>query len=413
MKKVGRRIVAGRPVMLGSLQYGLGSSLRAVDRPDDVLAALDAAEEAYGDVLDTGRRDMVQRITDVQVRRARTFQELGRVTDSILEMDGVVRAAVLAGPDGDVFEFELGLSRLLYTNALVLNQYGDPDLILSSADAVVRLITSNGLKVNTLEGGDRAYYIDMLRCAATIAMREHAEQGRAEIAASAGRIAVDTWAEVERSKFPQLIREMGEMPSMYRNSIVRAAACYGKLTEALGQRELSQRYRDFARGLDADVAGRAEQNWLGIGIGIGSITMGTALHRARNLLGVGQVPDEVLLLGGPDNARSRFTTNQRCPRSQWAASARELARIVAPLARHPQLVATLGLEAHLLYASSLAVAEDATAWHVANSRHWMYLLRDLVKAFEQAGDQAICQDLERWTDVTCEVINPFHDPHGH
>lgn len=399
--------------MLGSLQYGLGSSLRAVDRPDDVLAALDAAEEAYGDVLDTGRRDMVQRITDVQVRRARTFQELGRVTDSILEMDGVVRAAVLAGPDGDVFEFELGLSRLLYTNALVLNQYGDPDLILSSADAVVRLITSNGLKVNTLEGGDRAYYIDMLRCAATIAMREHAEQGRAEIAASAGRIAVDTWAEVERSKFPQLIREMGEMPSMYRNSIVRAAACYGKLTEALGQRELSQRYRDFARGLDADVAGRAEQNWLGIGIGIGSITMGTALHRARNLLGVGQVPDEVLLLGGPDNARSRFTTNQRCPRSQWAASARELARIVAPLARHPQLVATLGLEAHLLYASSLAVAEDATAWHVANSRHWMYLLRDLVKAFEQAGDQAICQDLERWTDVTCEVINPFHDPHGH
>jgi len=398
-------------VMLGSLQYGLGSSLRAVNRPDDALAALDAAEEAYGDVLDTGRRDMVQRITDVQVRRARTFQELGRVTDSILEMDSVVRAAVLAGPDGDVFEFELGLSRLLYTNALVLNQYGDPDLILSSADAVVRLITSNDLKVNTLEGGDRAYYIDMLRCAATIAMRGHAEQGRAEIAASAGRIAVDTWAEVERSKFPQLIREMGEMPSMYRNSIVRAAACYGKLTEALGQRELSQRYRDFARGLDADVAGRTEQNWLGLGIG--SITMGTALHRARNLLGVGQVPDEVLLLGGPDNARSRFTTNQRCPRSQWATSARELARIVAPLAQHPQLVATLGLEAHLLYASSLAVAEDATAWHVANSRHWMYLLRDLVKAFEQAGDQAICQDLERWTDVTCEVINPFHDPHGH
>lgn len=143
------------------------------------------------------------------------------------------------------------------------------------------------------------------------------------------------------------------------------------------------------------------------------MTMGTALHRARKLLGVGQVPDEVLLLGGPDNARSRFTTSQRCPRSQWADSARELARIVAPLARHPELVATLGLEAHLLYASSLAVAEDATAWHVANSRHWMYLLRDLVKAFEQAGDQAICQDLERWMDVTCEVINPFHDPHGH
>ncbi|MCX5246007.1 hypothetical protein OG895_12290 [Streptomyces sp. NBC_00201] len=397
-------------VMLGSLQYGLGSSLRAVDRPDDALAALDAAEEAYGDVLDTGRRDMAQRITDVQVRRARTFQELGQVTDSILEMDGVVRAAMLAGPDGDVFEFELGLSRLLYTNALVLGQYGDPDLILSSADAVVRLITSNGLKVNTLEG-DRAYYIDVLRCAATIAMREHAGQGRAEIAASAGRIAVDTWVEVERSEFPQLIREMGEMPSMYRISIVRAAAYYGKLTEALGQRELSERYRDFARDLDADVAGRAEQNWLGIGIG--PMTMGTALHRARKLLGVGQVPDEVLLLGGPDNARSRFTTSQRCPRSQWADSAGELARVVAPLARHPQLVATLGLEAHLLYASSLAVAEDATAWHVANSRHWMYLLRDLVKAFEQAGDQAICQDLERWMDVTCEVINPFHDPHGH
>ncbi|MCM2416787.1 hypothetical protein [Streptomyces sp. RKAG293] len=397
-------------VMLGSLQYGLGSSLRAVDRPDDALAALDAAEEAYGEVLGTGRRDMVQRITDVQVRRARTFQELGRVTDSILEMNGVVRAAVLAGPDGNVFEFELGLSRLLYTNALVLGQYGDPDLILSSADTVVRLITSNGLKVNTLEG-DRAYYIDVLRSAATIAMREHAGQGRAETAVSAGRIAVDTWVEVERSKFPQLIREMGAIPSMYRISIVRAAAYYGKLTEALGQQELSERYRDFARSVDADVAGRAEQNWLGIGIG--PMTMSTALHQARELLGVGQVSDEVLLLGGPDNARSRFTTNQRCPQSQWAASAGELARIVAPLERYPQLVAALGLEAHLLYASSLAVAEDVTAWHVANSRHWMYLLRDLVRAFEQAGDQAICQELKRWMDITCEVINPFHDPHGH
>lgn len=394
-------------VMLGSLQYGLGSSLRAVDRPEDALAALDAAQKAYGDLLDTGRRDMAQRITDVQVRRARALQELGRVTDSILEMDGVVRAAVLAGPDGDVFEFELGLSRLLYTNALVLGQYGDPDLILSSADTVVRLITANGLMVNTLEG-DRAYYIDVLRSAATIAMREHAGQGHAEIAASAGRIAVDTWVEVERSEFPQLIREMREMPAMYRISIVRAAAYYGKLTEALGQQDLSQRYRDFARSVDADVAGRAERNWLGIGIG--PMTMGTALHQARKLLGVGQVPDEVLLLGGPDNARSRFTSGQRCPQSHWAASAKELARIVAPLERYPQLVATLGLEGHLLYASSLAVAEDVTAWHVANSRHWMHLLRDLVKAFEQAGDQAMCQELKGWMDVTCEVINPSHDP---
>jgi hypothetical protein len=94
------------------------------------------------------------------------------------------------------------------------------------------------------------------------------------------------------------------------------------------------------------------------------MTMGTALHQARKLLGVGQVPDEVLLLSGSDNARSRFTTNQRCPQSQWAASAKELARIMAPLERYPPLVATLGFEAHLLYASSLAVAEDATAWHV-------------------------------------------------
>ncbi|WP_262061694.1 hypothetical protein [Streptomyces sp. STR69] len=397
-------------VMLGSLQYGLGSSLRAANRPDDALAALDAAEKAYGDVLDTGRRDMAQRITDVRVRRARTFQELGRVTDSILEMDGVVRAAVLAGPDGNAFEFELGLSRLLYTNALVLGQYGDPDLILSSADTVVRLITSNGLKINTLDG-DSAYYIDVLRSAATIAMREHAGQGRAEIAAQAGQIAVDTWVEVDRSEFPTLIREAIKSPAMYRISIVRAAAYHGKLTEALGQPELSQLYRDFARSVDADVASRAEQNWLGIGLG--RMTMGTALHQARKLLGVGQVPDEVLLLGGPDNARSRFTTNQRCPRSQWATSAKELARIVAALERHPQLVAALGLEAHLLYASSLAVAEDVRAWHVANSGHWNYLLRGLVKAFEQAGDQLMCQELERWMDVTCEVVDPFHGPHGH
>lgn len=398
-------------VMLGSLHYGLGSSLRAVNRSEDALAALDAAEEAYTDVLDTGRRDMAQRITDVQVRRARTFQELGRVTDSFLEMDEVVRAAVQTGPDGNVFEFELGLSRMLYTNALVLGQYGDPDLISSSADAVVRLIISNGPQVNALVDGDRDYYIDVVRSAATIAMREHAGQGRTEIAGWAGQIAVDTWNGADSSPFPTLSRELGELPSIYRISIVRTAAYYSKLTEALGQQELSQRYRDFARSMDADVAGRAEQNWLGIGIG--PMTMGTALRQARKLFGAGQVPDEVLMLGGPDNARSRFTTGQRCPRSQWAASAKELARIVASLQQYPQLVATLGLEAHLLYASALAVAEDVTAWHVDNSRHWMYLLRDLVTAFEGAGDQAMCQELKRWMNVTCEVINPFHGPHGH
>ena len=73
-------------LMLGSLQYGLGSSLRAVGRPDDALAALGAAEGAYQELLDSGRRDMVQRIADVQVRRARALQELGRVTDSMLEI---------------------------------------------------------------------------------------------------------------------------------------------------------------------------------------------------------------------------------------------------------------------------------------------------------------------------------------
>lgn len=397
-------------VMLGSLQYALGSSLRAVNRPHDALAALDAAEQAYTDALATGRRDMAQRITDVQVRRARAFQELGRVTDSILAMDAAVRATLLRGPDAAAFAFELGLSRLLYTNALILGQYGDPDLIVNCADTVVRLIIANGPKVNTLQE-DRAYYIDVLRSAATIALREHAGQGRAETAAAAGKIAVDTWAEVDRSQFPQLIHEVRELPAIYRASIVRTAAYYGKLTKALGQQELADRYRDFARGVDPDAAGRAERNWLGIGIG--PLTLAAALHQARTTLGADQVPDEILLLAGPGHARSTFTTNQRCPHPRWAASAGQLARIVACLRRHPQLVATLGLEAHLLYASSLAAAQDTTAWHVEHARPWMTLLRDLLTAFEQARDVPMCQDLTRWMDVTRQVINPFDDPHGH
>ena len=385
-------------VMLGSLQYGLGSGLRAVDRPDDALDALEAAEDAYREALDTGRRDMAQRIIDVRLRRARTFQELGRVTDSLLVMDRAVRAVLQAGPDGSAFEFELGLSRLLFTNAVLLGPYGDPDLVLSSVDGVVRLIISNGPRVNTLED-DRDYYVDLLRYSASIAMREHAGQGRTAIAASAGEIAIGTWGEVDRSEFPTLSRELLALPSAYRTSIARAAAYYGRLTDSLGQPELSVRYRDFARAVDADVAGAAERKWHGIGKG--PMSMATALHHARKLVGVGLVPDEVLLLGGPDNTRSTFSTTQRCPQAQWAASAERLARVVASLGQYPELVRRIGFEAHVLYASSLAETDAGAgavgAWHGANARDWTLLLRDLDRAFEDDG--AMRAELKRWMDV--------------
>jgi len=397
-------------LMLGSLQYGLGSSLRAVGRPDDALAALGAAEGAYQELLDSGRRDMVQRIADVQVRRARALQELGRVTDSMLEMDRAVQAMLASRPHGDGFEHEMGLSRLLFTNAMVLSKYGDPDLVLSSADAAVRLIMSNGLRVNTL-GDDSDYYVDVLRSAATIAMREHAGQGRAEIAAAAGEIAIGTWTEADQSEFPSLTGEMRALPPMYRTSITRAAAYYGKLTDTLGQPDLSARYLDFARGLDPGVADTAEREWPGIANG--PVSMAAAMHQARALLGSEHVPDEVLLLGGSDDTHGEYTTGQRCPQAQWAASARQLARIVAPLEQHPKLVSRIGFEAHVLYASSLAAAKAVTAWHLAHARDWMLLIQDLIRSFEHAADEAMCQELSRWMDVTNTVVNPFYDPHGH
>ena len=397
-------------VMLGALNYGLGSSLQAVNRPDDALAALDTAEEAYGEALANGRADAAQWITDVRVRQARALYALGRLTDAILAMDRVVRAALSAGPEGDVFKHELSLSRLLYTNALVMDNYGDPDLIVGSADQVVRLMIANSLKINTLEG-DNGYYIDVLRCAATIAMREHAHKGRAEPAEAAGNVAVGTWAEIDASEIPLLISETTKLPSMYRVSIVRASAYYGKLTEALGKQELARRYRDFARGADGEMAARAEQDWASRSFVW--LSLAEALYQARPILRDGEVPDEVLLLAGPDNSRSLFTVGQRCPQSQWTEAAWRLARLVPPLLNSRHVAARIGLEAHLLYASSLSVAEDKGSWHGSNAFRWRIVLECLINLIEPAGEQFLVADLRRWLEVTGEIVNNYHDPyHG-
>ncbi|BCY10656.1 hypothetical protein [Actinoplanes sp. L3-i22] len=397
-------------VMLGALNYGLGSSLQAVSRPDDALAALDAAEEAYGAALDSGRADAAQWITDVRVRRARAFHGQGRVADAILAMDRVVRAVVAEGPAGDAFEHELGLCRLLYTNALLMADYGDPDLILGSADQVVRLMLARQLKINTLEG-DNDYYVDVLRCAATIAMREHARQGRTEIAEAAGGVAVGTWAEIDASEIPSLIGETMALPPMYRVSIVRAAAYYGKLTGELGKADLARRYRDVAREVDAGLAAHAEQEWAAPATV--RMTLGVALHQARSMLRDGEVPDEVLALGGADNARSLVTVGQRGPESDWAESAWRLTRIVPAVLNNPHVAARIGLEAHLLYAASLAATEDRSAWHGSHAYRWRIVLECLVNLFEPAGDEVMVADLRRWLAVTGEVVNEYHDPyHG-
>jgi hypothetical protein len=141
------------------------------------------------------------------------------------------------------------------------------------------------------------------------------------------------------------------------------------------------------------------------------MSLGVALHQARSLLRDGEVPDEVLLLGGPDNARSMFTVGQRCPQSQWADSAWRLTRIVPAVLNNAHVATRVGLEAHLLYASSLSVAADRAAWHGANAYRWRIVLECLINLFEPAGDQVMVADLRRWLGVTGEVVNQFHDPY--
>jgi len=163
-----------------------------------------------------------------------------------------------------------------------------------------------------------------------------------------------------------------------RASIIRAAATYGKLTGELGQQEVSERYRDFARGLDPGAAAAIESWWPGIGVG--RMTLRVALLRARELLGAGGVPGAVLLLSCGENT---FTTLQRCPQPQWADSAGALARIVARLDGHPQLGAVIGMESHLLFAASETPSPPQ-------------LVNGLIATFAEAGDQTIGQDLRRW-----------------
>jgi hypothetical protein len=123
------------------------------------------------------------------------------------------------------------------------------------------------------------------------------------------------------------------------------------------------------------------------------------------------VPDEVLLLGGPDSAQNIFTVGQRCPQSQWDGSAWRLTRIVPALLNSRHVAARIGLEAHFLYALSLSVAEDKGSWHGTNAYHWRIVLECLINLIEPAGEEVIVVDLRRWLKVTGEVVNEYHDPY--
>lgn len=165
---------------LAGVLHELGETLTASGRPEEAVAALDEAEDAYGR-LPADRYPVADRLADVQARRGTAYGLAGAGGSAVVDaQSAVVHYRETVGPDDPR---QRHLARVLAVNADVLAAYGDPDLAVASADLAVRIYLRRAADVNA--AADAGAHVGQLRRALAVAVAVHAAHGRVELAEQA------------------------------------------------------------------------------------------------------------------------------------------------------------------------------------------------------------------------------------
>ena len=372
-------------------------TLAGEGRYDESITRLLQAEQEYLSLAHGAGDDTY--LADLWVLRGMAQSSRGYGASAVLDLDAGVQVFGAAADD-----YPLELATALALNASVLEDYGDPDLAVRSADAAIGLFLRHQDRLD--EGPEGATNAHHLCLAARVAGDVHAGAGRLDIAQRADEIAVrtaDRLADSDSETDQVLLVE-----AMTRRALRLRAA--GQPDEA---RPL------FRAAIDADLAAaeavseklsRPRRPTLAEALAaLDESSVGDGDERSAQVLtalteGTGEVP-----LVAPSG---------RCALESATGAARQLAALAGPA-----LTATdgseddvlpgaagrrVGLEAHYLFA--IASRYGARAMRFELGEHgpvWARLLLDLSAAFERDGDARLAMDMAAWGGGLANSLLPF------
>ncbi|MBE4735026.1 hypothetical protein [Streptomyces caniscabiei] len=396
--------------MLGSLLYGLGSTLAAAHQPDQALAVLTECAGVYEALAGAGESGMAPLLADVHARKAQALTRLGHGMSAVVESDQAVMAYLDLGADSGDSPLNLDLARVLSMHAGVLYEYGDRDLAVCAADWAVRYYFA---KAGTVNGGPPAEAFThgrYLRQAAAVAARVHTQQGRAEIALAVGA------TEVHSAR----VMALPDGPDD-RANLASALTRHGLNLRVAGRTAEGNDLVREARGIDPAVEADATREWqelTGRSAGPGRLhtSYSAAIAAAVRLLGENEVPSVLRDLAfDPAAGATTVTSSLRCPPQSAPGLATLLALVAVRLLDDPDPSATraaglLGREAHCLFASA-SQDREAEAMHQRFREFggsWARLLLALIPTFAASpGAAALAEDLTGWLGGVALQLQPF------
>lgn len=386
--------------MLGSVLYGLGSTLVSARQPDKSLEALTECTAVYEELRELGEPDMQPLIADVHARKALVLADLGRGVSAVIEADQAVMTYLDLGAGTGDSPLFLDLARVLSMNASVLYDYGDRDLAVCSADWAVRFYLAKRDAINHGPLAESFMHGRYLRGSAAIAARVHTQQGRPEIALAVGATEVHSARAMARTNAPVDLRHM-----------VTALVHHGlNLREAGRSDEGAELIRE-GRELDPSTAAEATRAWQSL---TGQSTTGparspgmsfaAALAAAARKLGDDRVPSVLRDLAfDPADGATTMVPSLRCEEQTAPAVATLLAGLCVDLLDDPDPYSAreagiLGREAHYLFAAASRAQVPSMRFQFHDfGATWARMLLALIPAFETGpGGAVIATDLAGW-----------------
>jgi len=395
-------------LMLGSLLYGLGSTLVSARQPDRALAALTECAGVYEELAELGEPDMRPMVADVRARKAQVLTQLGRGVSAVMESDQAVMTYLDLGADNSAHPLCLDLARVLSLNANVLYAYGDRDLAVCSADWAVRFYLSKAEAINSASLAEAFMHGRYLRGSAGIAARVHSEQGRPEIALAVGATEVHSARAMAQSNAPEDLAHLAS-----------ALTRHGLVLRDAGRTDEGGELIEEGHGLDPATATAAEAKATGNGDGDGdeplSASFSAALTAAARRLGDDRVPSALRDLAfDPADRATTVIPSLRCQMQTAPAVATMLAELAVGLLHDPdpssaREAGLLGREAHYLFAAASRAQVMSMRYQFHDyGATWARMLLALIPVFESSpGGAVIAEDLAGWLGGVTVQLQPF------
>jgi tetratricopeptide (TPR) repeat protein len=394
-----------RPIrQRGSILYQLGSLHIDAGRWNVAVTVLEDAEKTWRGLAGRGAAGVEPLIADVKARRARARMLGGRGASAVLEVDEAVSYHRGLPATQQTAARSLDFARILTSNAVILDRFGDPDLAVASADRAIRLFTSLADAINAAP--DLDFQFEDLLAVADIAARIHSASGRLDRALEADDLTVHAARALATAS----------------GSASDATALAVRLTrkglhlKAVGRperREEATACVTEGSALDAAAALQATAEWEQARNEGPPLTLAMALEDAELTLGRGSVRSELLdAVTAPAKGHDGLSPSGRCSEEAARMHADELSGIAVDLLpKSPVSGLRIGLEAHYLFA--VGTRHDApVVRHQFDSSGipWARLLLgccDVLDGMKEEWALPLALDLASWNFGVIVQLQPF------